>query len=177
MPLIDPARSALLVIDVQARLMPAIDAAAVRIANTQRLVRAARLLGLPLHVTEQNPAGLGGTIPELEVPAGEALPKMSFDSLRDPVIAARLAGDAALVVCGCEAHVCVLQTVLALCAAGRQVHVVADATGSRAAANRQAGLERMRAHGADIVTTEMVVFEWLGTAAHPAFKTVMPLIK
>lgn len=177
MPLIDPARSALLVIDVQARLMPAIDAAAVRIANTQRLVRAARLLGLPLHVTEQNPAGLGGTIPELEIPAGEALPKMSFDSLRDPAIAARLAGDAALVVCGCEAHVCVLQTVLALRAAGRQVHVVADATGSRAAANRQAGLERMRAHGADIVTTEMVVFEWLGTAAHPAFKTVMPLIK
>lgn len=177
MPLIDPARSALLVIDVQARLMPAIDASTLRIANTVRLIRAARMLGLPLHVTEQNPAGLGATCPELEITAGEALPKMSFDSLRDPAIAARLAGDEALVVCGCEAHVCVLQTVLALRADGRCVHVVADATGSRHDANRIAGLDRMRAHGADIVTTEMVIFEWLGTAAHPSFKSVMPLIK
>lgn len=177
MPLIDPARSELLVIDVQARLMPAIDAAPQRIANTVRLVRSARMLGVPLHVTEQNPKGLGATCPELEIPSGDALPKMSFDSLRDPAIAARLAGDKALVVCGCEAHVCVLQTVLALRATGRLVHVVADATGSRNDANRVAGLDRMRAHGADIVTTEMVIFEWLGTAGHPAFKTVMPLIK
>ncbi|MFD1193125.1 isochorismatase family protein [Seohaeicola saemankumensis] len=177
MPLIDPARSALLVIDVQARLMPAIDQAAIRIGNTARLIKAAQMLGLPRHVTEQNPARLGATIPELEIAPGEALPKMTFDSLRDPAIATRLGGDVALVVCGCEAHVCVLQTVLALRAAGRTVHVVADATGSRTEANRTAGLDRMRAHGADIVTTEMVLFEWLGSAANPAFKALMPLIK
>ena len=124
MPLIDPDRSALLVIDLQARLMPAIDQSDLRLAN-----------------------------------------------------AARLAGDTALVVCGCEAHVCVLQTVLGLRATGRQVFVVADAVGSRIEANRKAGLARMQAHGAEIVTTEMVIFEWLGSAAHPAFKTLMPLIK
>lgn len=177
MPLIDPARSALVVIDFQARLMPAIDQGAVRIANAARLIRAAGMLELPRHATEQNPDRLGATVPELGLPPGEALPKMTFDSLRDPAIAARLDGDAALVVCGCEAHVCVLQTVMSLLAQGRRIHVVTDATGSRTEANRQAGLERMRAHGADLVTTEMVLFEWLGSAAHPAFKAMMPLIK
>ena len=177
MPVIDPARSALLIIDFQDRLMPAIDQSETRLANAARLIRAAGLLGLPRHVTEQNPRGLGPTVAALGIPPGEALPKMSFDALRDPAIATRLAGDMDFVVCGCEAHVCVLQTVLALRGLGRRVHVVADATGSRLEANRQAGLERMRAHGAGIVTTEMVLFEWLGSAAHPAFKPIIALIK
>ncbi|MEE4346538.1 MAG: isochorismatase family protein [Paracoccaceae bacterium] len=177
MPLIDPDRCALLVIDLQGRLMPAIDQSELRLANAARLIRAAEALNIRRHVTEQNPRGLGGTVAALDIPADEALPKMSFDSLRDPAIAARLAGDTALVVCGCEAHVCVLQTVLGLRAAGRQVFVVADACGSRTEANRQAGLARMQANGAEIVTTEMVIFEWLGSADHPAFKALMPLIK
>jgi nicotinamidase-related amidase len=174
---IDPARSSLLVIDVQDRLMAAIDQADLRIAQAARLIRAADVLGLPRHVTEQNPEKLGGTVPALGITAGAALAKMDFDATRDPAIAAQLAGETALVVCGCEAHVCVLQTVLGLRAAGRQVYVVADAVGSRSEANRQAGLTRMQAHGAEIVTTEMVIFEWLGSAAHPAFKALMPLIK
>lgn len=177
MPLIDADRSELLLIDFQARLMPAIDQLDLRLQNAARLIRAAEVLGLRRHVTEQNPRGLGGTVAALGIPADEGLPKMSFDSLRDPAIASRLAGDAALIVCGCEAHVCVLQTVLGLRALGRQVFVVADATGSRTEANRQLGLARMRDNGAEIVTTEMVIFEWLGSAAHPAFKTLMPLIK
>ncbi len=177
MPLIDPDRCALLVIDLQGRLMPAIDQSELRLANAARLIRAAEALNIRRHVTEQNPRGLGGTVAALDIPADEALPKMSFDSLRDPAIAARLAGDTALVVCGCETHVCVLQTVLGLRAAGRQVFVVADACGSRTEANRQAGLARMQANGAEIVTTEMVIFEWLGSADHPAFKALMPLIK
>jgi nicotinamidase-related amidase len=174
---IDPARSALLVIDFQARLMPAIDQSEARLAQAHRLIRAAEHLDLPRHVTEQNPAKLGGTVPALAIPAAEARPKMHFDATRDPAIAAALAGDHALIVCGCEAHVCVLQTVLGLRAAGRQVYVVADAVGSRLEENRQAGLARMARHGAEIVTTEMVLFEWLGSAAHPAFKALMPLIK
>lgn len=177
MPLIDPDRSALLVIDLQARLMPAIDQSDLRLANAARLIRAAEALHIRRHITEQNPRGLGGTLKALDIPPGEALAKMDFDATRDPAIAARLAGDTALVVCGCEAHVCVLQTVLGLRATGRQVFVVADAVGSRLEANRKAGLARMQAHGAEIVTTEMVIFEWLGSAAHPAFKTLMPLIK
>lgn len=174
---IDPARSALLMIDYQARLMPAIDQANLRLAQAARLIRAAEVLDLPRHVTEQNPAKLGGTVPDLDLALGEALAKMDFDATRDPAIAAALAGDHALVVSGCEAHVCVLQTVLGLRAMGRQVYVVADACGSRHEANRQAALTRMALHGAEVVTTEMVLFEWLGTATHPAFKALMPLIK
>ena len=82
-----------------------------------------------------------------------------------------------MVVCGCEAHVCVLQTVLALRASGHDVAVVADAVGSRAVGNRDAALARMRDHGVDVVTTEMVVFEWLGSSRHPAFREVQGLIK
>jgi nicotinamidase-related amidase len=174
---IDPARSALLVIDFQARLMPAIDQADLRLEQAGRLIRAAALLNLPRHVTEQNPTKLGGTVAALAIPPDAALAKMDFDATRDPAIAAAVAGDHALIVCGCEAHVCVLQTVLGLRAMGRQVYVVADAVGSRLEANRQAALARMAHHGAEIVTTEMVLFEWLGSAAHPAFKALMPLIK
>jgi len=174
---IDPARSALLVIDFQGRLMSAIDQAETRIANAARLIRAAEVMGIQRHVTEQNPQGLGSTVDTLGIGPGEAMAKMSFDSLRDPVIAAKLEGDAALVVCGCETHVCVLQTVLGLLARNRQVYVVADATGSRSEQNRTAGLDRMQRHGAEIVTTEMVLFEWLGSATHPAFKSLLPLIR
>ena len=88
---IDPARSALLVIDFQERLMPAIDQAGQRLDQAARLIRAAEVLGLPRHVTEQNPARLGGTVPMLEIPAGEAMAKMDFDAARDPAIAAALA--------------------------------------------------------------------------------------
>lgn len=174
---INPERSALLVIDFQARLMPSIKDGELRIANAARLLRAAETLGIPRHITEQNPQGLGKTVNSLGISAGEAMAKTSFDSLRDPAIAAALEGDAAMVVCGCETHVCVLQTVLGLLERGRQVYVVADATGSRSADNRIAGLERMQRHGAEIVTTEMVLFEWLGSATHPAFKTLLPLIR
>lgn len=177
MPLIDRDNALLLVIDFQARLMPAIHEADNRIAYATRLIRGAEILGLPRVVTEQNPRGLGGTVPGLGIPEGEALAKSSFDSTADPAIAARLANADDLIICGCEAHVCVLQTVLSLCAQERRVHVVADAVGSRSEANRSAALERMRDHGAGIVTTEMVLFEWLRDASHPAFKSVAALIK
>ncbi|MEL6061251.1 MULTISPECIES: isochorismatase family protein [unclassified Methylobacterium] len=177
MPLIDPARSLLLVIDVQVRLMPAIAGGADVIANTGRLTTAARLLDVPVLVTEQNAGGLGPTVPELAPEPGAAFPKMSFGATRAPGFLDRLPDGRDCVVAGCEAHICVLQTVLGLLEAGRRVTVVADAVGSRKIENRDAGLARMAAHGAEIVTTEMVVFEWLGTARHPRFREVVRLIK
>ncbi|MDA3857540.1 MAG: isochorismatase family protein, partial [Roseovarius sp.] len=87
------------------------------------------------------------------------------------------AGDADLVVIGCEAHVCLLQTVLGLLSAGRKVYVVADAIGSRMVESRCTALGRMERHGAEIVTTEMVVFEWLSSAEHPEFREMLKLIK
>lgn len=175
---IDGTRSALLVIDLQARLMPVIHDAEAVIANARRLVAAAALLDVPVTATEQNPKGLGKTVDGL-LPVGlAALEKMTFDSCGAPAFLSSLPAERPdLVVAGCEAHVCVLQTVLGLRDAGRRVFVVEDAIGSRRAENRAAAIRRMERHGAEMVTTEMVVFEWLGTAGHPRFREAMALIK
>ena len=168
--------SVLLVVDFQARLMPAIHDGPAAVANARRLLDIAGLLGVPALATEQNAGGLGPTVPALA--EGLAVQhKMTFDACRAPGFLDALPSGAEVVVVGCEAHVCVLQTVLGLLAARRRVHVVRDAVGSRTAANREAALHRMERHGAEIVTTEMVAFEWLGTAEHPRFREVVALIK
>ena len=172
---IDRATSALLVIDVQARLMPAIAGADAVVAQIRRLLDAAALLDVPVLFTEQNPSGLGVTVDALQ-PALPVLHKMAFDACRDGGLG-KMPPFPALVVAGCEAHVCVLQTVLGLLQAGRQVFVVRDALGARQADSKQAAIERMQRHGAEIVTAEMVVFEWLGTAAHPRFREAVRLVK
>jgi len=169
--------SSLLLIDLQARLMPVIAGGEAVVLNAARLASAARRLGVPLLVTEQNPQKLGATVPPLAPGAGELVEKMAFDACREPGFAARLAPGHAVVVAGVEAHVCVLQTVLGLIAAGRPVFVVADAVGSRTPENRALALARMARHGAEIVSTEMVLFEWLGDAGHPAFRDLQALIK
>lgn len=174
---IDPENSELLLIDIQKRLVPAINQAATRVENARRLLAAAEMLDIRHTITEQYPSGLGATVPELARPNGVTFDKMTFDSLKNDAIAARLDGQSALIVAGCEAHVCVLQTVLGALDRGRKVFVVADAIGSRTEENRRAAIDRMRSHGAQLVTTEMVLFEWLVTAENPMFKLVSALIK
>ena len=174
---IDPARATLLVIDFQARLMPAIDGGAAAVANARRLIEAAGLLDVPVLFTEQNAGGLGATVPELGAGAHGIAHKMSFDACRAPDFLGMLAEGHALVVAGCEAHVCVLQTVLGLLEAGRTVYVARDALGARQPESKETALARMARHGAEIVTTEMVVFEWLGTARHPRFRDCIALVK
>lgn len=174
---IDRETSALLVVDFQSRLMPAIEDGDAVVANARLLLAAAGLLEVPAALTEQNPSGLGGTVPELDAQAhGPALAKMTFDACREGGLA-RLPSRPVLVVAGCEAHVCVLQTVLGLLDAGRRVYVVQDAVGARRAENKTAALRRMERHGAEVVTTEMVVFEWLATAEHPRFREALALLK
>lgn len=172
---IDPAASALLVVDVQARLMPAIPGADAIVANLRCLLAVAAMLDVPAMVTEQNPGGLGPTVPGLAAGV-PVLHKMAFDACRDGGLV-RLPDRPALVVGGCETHVCVLQTVLGLLEAGRRVYVVQDAVGSRRVETREAALRRMAAHGAEVVTAEMVAFEWLGTAEHPRFRDALALLK
>ncbi len=174
---VDREASALLVVDFQARLMPAIEDGAAVVANARRLLAAAGLLGVPVLFTEQNAPGLGATVPELAMGAGgPVLHKMTFDACRDGGLAG-MPDRPDLVVAGCEAHVCVLQTVLGLLDAGRRVYVVQDAIGARRAESKAAALRRMERHGAEIVTAEMVVFEWLATAEHPRFREAVALIK
>jgi len=174
---IDRATSALLVVDFQSRLMPAIEDGAAVVANARRLLAAAGLLEVPVMFTEQNAGGLGATVPGLDPAAhGPVLPKMTFDACRDGGLA-KLPDRPDLIVAGCEAHVCVLQTVLGLLDAGRRVYVVQDALGARRAESKSVALQRMERHGAEIVTTEMVIFEWLATAEHPRFRAALALLK
>ncbi|HLZ65611.1 MAG TPA: isochorismatase family protein, partial [Aliidongia sp.] len=170
---IDREASALLMVDFQTRLMPAIEGGAAVIANARRLLTAARILGVPALFTEQNAGGLGATVPELAEAAAPVLHKMSFDACRAADADKLLPNRKAIVLAGCEAHVCVLQTALGLLDADRQVYVVEDAVGARRPESKTAALRRMAHHGAEIVTTEMVLFEWLATAKDPHFREVL----
>ncbi|AZO81553.1 MULTISPECIES: isochorismatase family protein [unclassified Bosea (in: a-proteobacteria)] len=176
MHLINAKRSRLIVIDFQARLMPAIHDGPRLLANAGRLVAAAKLLEVPIVMTEQNPAGLGATVPEL-AEAASAITKMSFDACSTPAFIDAIAGDDDLILCGCEAHVCFGQTALSLLEHKRHVFVVQDAVGSRVPESKEVSLRRLERNGAEIVTTEAVVFEWLRTAEHPQFRAALALIK
>lgn len=176
MHLINAKRSRLVIIDFQARLMPAIHDGERLVANAGRLVAAAKLLGVPIVLTEQNPAGLGATVPEL-AEAAPAIAKMSFDACATPAFIEAIAGDDDLVLCGCEAHVCFGQTALSLLEHKRRIFVVQDAVGSRVPESKEVSLRRLERHGAEIVTTEMVVFEWLRSAEHPQFRAALKLVK
>jgi nicotinamidase-related amidase len=168
----------LLLIDLQERLMPVICDQEAVVARTVRLAEAAQLLGVPIRATEQNPAGLGPTVAPLKAYPQAVLSKTTFSAAGDPGFAALLPGAAEqVVVAGVEAHVCVLQTVLGLLGSGRPVFVVADATGSRDPADKAAALDRASRHGAGVVTSEMVLFEWLRDARHPRFREVQKLLK
>ena len=175
---IDRERSILLVVDLQARLMPAIADATAAIENARLLLRAAAMLDVPVLFTEENPSGLGATVPNLAPYAeGRTAAKMNFDACREAGFLTRLGPRPQVVVAGCETHVCVLQTVLGLLGAGREVYLVRDAVGSRRRENKEAAIERMGRDGAAIVTTEMVVFEWLATAEHPRFREALALVR
>ncbi len=170
--------SALLLVDLQERLMPAIHDGDAVVANAVRLAEGARLLEVPVCATEQYPDGLGPTVAQVAEFPQLVMPKTSFGAVADPGFGTLLPpGTEEIVVAGCEAHVCVLQTVLGLLARRHRVLLVADAVGSRVASNKAAAIDRMQRHGAEVVTTEMVLFEWLRDSMHPRFRDVQKLIR
>ncbi len=168
----------LLIVDPQTRLMPAIHDGENVVRRCVQLATAARELGIHVIGTEENPDGLGPLVDEIGRLCDTVLAKFHFSAVAEEGFMRRLpAGRNTIVVAGCEAHVCVLQTALGLLGTGHAVKWVADAVGSRHPHNRLAATERARAHGADIVTTEMVIFEWLGSSQHPKFKRLAQLIR
>jgi len=179
--LIERAKSCLLVVDVQEKLAPAVSDPATVIRNAGILMRAAARLGVPLVVSEQYPHGLGATVPELRALAPESarIAKLSFSCADDPALRQRIkeAQRSLIVIVGMEAHVCVLQSALGFQQAGYKIVVVADAISSRAPANRDAAVQRLRENGVEVATTEMVLFEWLGQAGTPEFREISRLIK
>jgi nicotinamidase-related amidase len=173
--LIDATRSTLLLIDLQERLAPAIDGIAEVLRHNVWLVDVARRLDVPVVATEQYPAGLGPTVPELagRLAPEEIVEKIHFSAAADGCLEALPAlARPQVVLTGTETHVCVLQTALGLLAQGKEVFVVAEAAGSRRTSDKALGLERMRQEGCRIVSREMVAFEWLQRAGTDTFRAV-----
>jgi nicotinamidase-related amidase len=199
--LLDPDDSQLVLVDYQARLMPAIHEGGFVLQNAVRLAQLAKIFDVPVWGTEENPDGLGELLPAVRDLCRNTIAKTHFsacaeglvDLLRPPVRAQggnarslpkhlqKKPGPAeqrgSVVIAGCETHVCLMQTALDLVDEEFDVWVVTDACGSRTERNRDAAFDRLAGAGCELVTTEMVAFEWLRTSDHEAFKDVLRLIK
>lgn len=174
---LDPERTALVVVDIQEafrKAIPGFDGIAKASAT---LARGAEAVGIPVLVTEQYPKGLGATVAEVAeaLPAGtEPIEKLVFAASKADGF--DLAGRDQALVCGVETHVCVNQTTLDLLAEGVEVHVTADAVGSRTEDNRRIGLEKMERAGAVVTSVETALFELVGRAGTAEFKQVQKLV-
>lgn len=170
--------SVLVIIDVQEKLMPVIPNHQQVIDNTIRLLKFARVIGLPVILTEQDK--LGPTLPEVkkEIPGVDPIVKTSFNCFYCPAFSEQVKkpGRNTLILAGVENHVCVAQTALHALP-NFNVHVVSDAVSSRTPENRGVGMERMRQFGTVITSTEMLIFELLKEAGTEEFKKVLPLVK
>lgn len=201
--LLDADESQLVLVDYQTRLMPAIHEGAAALANAVRLAQIAQMLDVPVWGTEQNPSRLGPNDAALRALCRKTLDKMHFSAVPDglvdylrPPVKPQQGGNArslpkhlqkpaqpaaperpSIVIAGCEAHVCLLQTALELLAEEFEVWVVTDACSSRTERNRDAAFDRLAGAGAELVTTEMVAFEWMSSCEHPAFRDMLALIK
>jgi nicotinamidase-related amidase len=178
-------KSQLLIIDVQDKLLSVISGKDRVVDRCVRLVRAARMLGVPITLSEQYPQGLGPTVDSIReafANDGFVVDKVEFSCLRSEPLRERLhelrrQGRSQVVIGGIEAHVCVTQTAIDLESQGFEAFVVADAVGSRSKINRKLALTRLLKSGVDVVDTEMVLFEWVERAGTPEFKELQALIK
>jgi nicotinamidase-related amidase len=171
--------TALLVVDMQVRLLPSIRNAPQVIWNVRRLIDGARLLGLEIAATEQYPKGLGPTAAVLAERLGAIPSKLAFSCGECGDIFRSLAerGRPKVLVVGVETHVCVQQTVLDLLGDGFRVYVAVDAVGSRFELDYQTALRRMESAGATLTTTEAALFEWCEAAGTPEFKQISQLVR
>ena len=181
--LIHPRSTALVVIDLQEKLAPAIDGIEGILANTAKLLHLAKALKLKTMLTTQYRKGLGEIVPQIREMLGDIglHDKVCFGCLGDDpfriALAQTLPPGGTLLLAGVESHICVMQTALGALNHGYNVHVVSDAVGSRSPANRELGIERMRDAGATITSTETAIYELLGNSSRPEFKQMRPHLK
>jgi nicotinamidase-related amidase len=174
---------ALIVVDMQERLLPPIWQKEQLVKNAQLLIRLAGILKIPALVTTQYAKGLGNTVPEIAslLPESAPIDKMMFSCFGSDVFCSllkRLPGQRSTVLlCGMETHICVMQTALGALHEGYVVHVASDAVSSRSEWNWRVGLDRMRTAGAVISSTEMILYELLRSSGAPAFKQLLPYLK
>jgi nicotinamidase-related amidase len=180
---LDPDRCALIVVDIQEKLLPPIFQNAQLLKNSQLLIRLAGILKIPALVTTQYAKGLGNTTPEIAslLPEIQPIDKKMFSCFGSEEFCGllkRLPGNRnTVLLCGMESHICVMQTALGALRDGYIVHVASDAVSSRTEWNWKIGLERMRAAGAIISSTEMILYELLRSSGSPAFKELLPYLK
>jgi nicotinamidase-related amidase len=176
-------RCALVVVDIQEKLLPPIFQKEQLIKNSQLLIRLSGILKLPALMTTQYAKGLGNTVPEIAslLPETQAIDKQMFSCFGSDAFCSllkRLPGNRnTVLLCGMESHICVTQTALGALRAGYIVHIASDAVSSRTEWNWKIGLERMRAAGAVISSTEMIIYELLRSSGAPAFKELLPYLK
>ncbi|XP_070598937.1 isochorismatase domain-containing protein 1 [Erythrolamprus reginae] len=166
--------------DMQERFRPAIKYFGDIISVSQRLLQGARILGIPIIVTEQYPKGLGSTVQEIDLTGAKlVLPKTKFSMVLPEVEAAiaEMPGIRSVVLFGVETHVCIQQTALELIGRGLEVHIVADATSSRSMMDRMFALERLARTGIIVTTSEAVLLQLIADKDHPKFKEIQNLIK
>lgn len=174
---------ALLVIDIQQKLLPPIFQKERLVRNSQLLIRLAGILNMPVIITTQYSKGLGETVPEIAslLPETQGIDKLLFSCFGSDAFCSvlkRLPGNRnTVLLCGMESHICVMQTALGGLREGYLVHVASDAVGSRTEWNWRIGLERMRDAGAVISSTEMMIYELLRTSGSSAFKELLPYLR
>tara|TARA_Y100001970_G_scaffold294256_1_gene449274 strand:+ start:66474 stop:66998 length:525 start_codon:yes stop_codon:yes gene_type:complete len=174
-----------MVIDLQEKLVPAINNADKIVSKTKLLLESAQIIDIPILFTEQYPKGLGPTLQELSsiiTKDKNIVSKLTFSSVKDKEACSFLdiwknSGKDQIVLCGAETHVCVLQTAADLVQRGFEVYVITDACGSRKQSDQTAGYNRIKSFGASLVTTEMVIFEWLEVSGTDTFRKLSKLIK
>ena len=180
---LEPERAALIVIDIQEKLLPPIFQKEQLIRNSQLLIRLAGILKIPTLLTTQYSKGLGNTVADIASLLTDTSPieKQIFSCFGSEVFCStlkRLPGNRnTVLLCGMESHICVAQTALAALRAGYLVHVASDAVSSRTEWNRNIGLERMRAAGAVISSTEMIIYEALKSSSTSEFKAMLQYLK
>ena len=183
MTLLSPTDTVLVVIDVQERLVPAMKQGPLVIWNTRRLIDGAKLFGVPVIVTEQYPAGLGSTMPELAAVLPENTPvfeKKAYSACLVPEFVDVLRSRETIrkvLLTGIESHVCVLQTALDLLSLGYEVHLATDAISSRFAFDYDMALRRLESSGVMLTTTESALFQWCRTADAPQFKELSRIVR
>ncbi len=181
MPKLELDNTLLVIIDVQGKLAHLVHDKETLHTNLQKLIRCAHILRIPVLWVEQNPKGLGHTIPEIAglLSAESPIPKMTFSAVKSESFSNTLAtyDRKQILVAGIEAHVCICQTALDLLEKGYQVHIIVDAVSSRLPSNKQIGLARMKLEGAIMSSTEMAIFELLGTAEHVHFRDIVKILK
>jgi nicotinamidase-related amidase len=174
-------KTALLIIDIQERIIGVINENETVVENTIKLIKGFKALGVPIYYTEQYPKGLGPTVESIqnELDNTEAIQKLTFSCFGAGNLFEELKNKniSQVVVCGIESHVCVQQTVLDLLANGFQVNLAADAVSSRRVKDYEIALARMRQHGVEVTTTEAILFELLNVCGTDVFKQISKIVK